>query len=281
MSLPIEINKIILLSDMDGTLLDSNSIASEKNKEAIRKFVELGGNFGIATGRGHQNALGFLDGVMINTPSIVYNGSMLYDFEKAAPSVMKTLPAEELTESILWLMDSYKEVMVQIYGAEMSYIVSSRESADEEVLIYHQPATFIHLDNILKEDWVKILISGNHDDLVALEKHLEESHLKDKVRWVFSSEIFLEILPLDVSKGTMLHELRKHYSDEHQIIAIGDFYNDIEMIQEADCGIATFNAPEAIKNLSDRVTVSNDDSAVASVIEDILANRIFNEGEEQ
>ena len=276
MNLPIEINKIILLSDLDGTLLDSNSIASEKNKEAIKKFVELGGNFGIATGRGHQNALGFLDGVVINTPSIVYNGSMLYDFEQSVPSVVKILPAEDLIESILWVMDSYKDVMVQIYGIEMSYIVSSRESVDEEILSYHQPATFINLDNIIKEDWVKILISGNHDELVELEKHLDASHLKDKVRWVFSSEIFLEILPLDVSKGTMLHELRKIYSDDHKIIAIGDFYNDIEMIQEADCGIATFNAPEAIKNLSNRVTVSNDDSAVAKVIEDILANRIFN-----
>jgi len=128
----------------------------------------------------------------------------------------------------------------------------------------------------MKEDWVKILISGNHDDLVELEKHLEASQLKDKVRWVFSSEIFLEILPVDVSKGTMLHELRKIYSNDHKIIAIGDFYNDIEMIQEADCGIATFNAPDAIKDISNRVTVSNDDSAVAKVIEDILANRIFN-----
>ena len=275
MKLPMEINKIILLSDMDGTLLDSNSVATEKNKEAIKKFVELGGNFGIATGRGHQNALGFLDGVMINTPSIVYNGSMLYDFEQVKPSIVKTLPAEELIESILWVMDSYDDVMVQVYGADMSYIVSSRESVDEEILVYHQPATFINLDNIIKEDWVKILISGNHDKLVELEKHLEASQLKDKVRWVFSSEIFLEILPLAVSKGTMLHELRKIYSDDHKIIAIGDFYNDIEMIQEADCGIATLNAPEAIKNLSNRVTVSNDDSAVAQVIDDILANRIF------
>lgn len=275
MKLPMEINKIILLSDMDGTLLDSNSVATEKNKEAIKKFVELGGNFGIATGRGHQNALGFLDGVMINTPSIVYNGSMLYDFEQVKPSIVKTLPAEELIESILWVMDSYDDVMVQVYGADMSYIVSSRESVDEEILVYHQPATFINLDNIIKEDWVKILISGNHDKLVELEKHLEASQLKDKVRWVFSSEIFLEILPLAVSKGTMLHELRKIYSDDHKIIAIGDFYNDIEMIQEADCGIATFNAPEAIKNISNRVTVSNDDSAVAQVIDDILANRIF------
>jgi len=275
MNLPIEINKIILLSDLDGTLLDSNSIATEKNKEAIKKFVELGGNFGIATGRGHQNALGFLDGVMINTPSIVYNGSMLYDFKQSVPSIVRTLPAEDLIESILWVMDSFKKLMVQIYGVEMSYIVSSRESVDEEILIYHQPATFINLDNIIKEDWVKILISGNHDDLVELEKHLEASQLKDKVRWVFSSEIFLEILPVDVSKGTMLHELRKIYSDDHKIIAIGDFYNDIEMIQEADCGIATLNAPDAIKDLSNRVTVSNDDSAVAKVIDDILANRIF------
>lgn len=275
MNLPIEINKIILLSDMDGTLLDSKSVASEKNKEAIKKFVELGGNFGIATGRGHNNAIGFLDGVMINTPSIVYNGSMLYDFEKSAYSEMETLPAEELIESIQWLLNSFKGVMVQIYGAEMSYIVSPRESADEEILIHHQPATFTSLDQIMNEEWVKILISGNHDDLMGLEKHLEESHLKDKVRWVFSSDIFLEVLPMDVSKGKMLHELRKHYSADHKVIAIGDFYNDVEMLQEADCGIATFNAPDAIKNISDRVTVSNDDSAVAEVIEDILANRIF------
>ena len=275
MNLPTDITKIILLSDMDGTLLDSASTPSEENKDAIRRFIELGGNFGIATGRGHLNALDFLEGVTINTPSIVYNGSMLYDFKETKVSVVKTLPADALQDFLHWVMENFKEVMIHVYGMDICHIITPEEDADLETLREHQPTTFSNLQDILGEPWVKLLFSGKNQNLLLLEEHLKGSHLDGIARWVFSADIYLEVLPSSVSKGTMLTELRRIYGKDYKIVAMGDFYNDIEMLREADFGFATQNAPEEVKNASDRVTVSNDESAVAEVIKEILDNKVF------
>ncbi|MEI8201182.1 MAG: HAD hydrolase family protein [Eubacteriales bacterium] len=86
-----EIRKKILLSDLDGTLLDSSSKVSVENQQAIKTFIAQGGHFGIATGRSQLNAVAFLDHVEINTPSILYNGCALYDFEaKKIPGAVQT-----------------------------------------------------------------------------------------------------------------------------------------------------------------------------------------------
>ncbi len=71
-------DKIILLSDIDGTLLNSQSRVGEKNRQAISEFIKEGGSFGIATGRSLTNARNFLENIEINGYCILANGSLHY-----------------------------------------------------------------------------------------------------------------------------------------------------------------------------------------------------------
>ncbi|ROR30528.1 hypothetical protein EDD66_102180 [Mobilisporobacter senegalensis] len=260
----------ILLSDMDGTLLDSNSRVSSKNKEAIKFFVNNGGKFGIATGRSQLNSVNFLDEVPISAPCILYNGGALYDFTANNFIALNLLPERVLINFLQYCIREVQNVMVQIYSTDMCYFVSKEALADPEVVAGHQPGQFIQIEDIIHEPWIKILFSGSEKDLKLVEKMMFQFDIADKVSRVFTSDIYLEILPLGVSKGSMLKNLKKTIGDDYKIYAVGDYNNDIEMIQLADVGIATENALSCLKDMADHISASNDEDAIADIIYRIM-----------
>lgn len=258
--------KIILLSDLDGTLLDSNSKVSVENQQAIKAFIAGGGHFGIATGRSQLNAVAFLDHVEINTPSILYNGCALYDFATKKFLALYKLPNKELEKYLRYCLKEFENVVIQAYCPDMNYIISPEKSADPRIVSDHQPCVFCQIEDIIEEHWIKILFSGKPEDLKAMENKIKDFGIEEKISRVFSSEIYLEFLPPLVSKGSMLPELRECMGTGYKIYAVGDYNNDREMLLAADVGIATRNALQGIKDIADMITVSNDESAIADII---------------
>ncbi len=268
-----DIRKVTILSDMDGTLVSSDGTVSEKNKEAIRRFISAGGYFGIATGRGHINVLNYTQGVEINAPSVLYNGAMLYDFHAGKSLRVESLPKEELTDLIKLVQKRYQNIMVHIYTPDTCYIVSQEKDADEKILSDHLPAVFAALETAVNEPWIKILLAGRNEDLKAIEKELDQ--IGDQhMRWVYSADIYLEILPEGVSKAAMISKMKEIHGGDHTVVALGDFYNDLEMLREADFGIAMGNAPDEVKAVADMVTLTNDEGGVSEVIESLLSGRL-------
>lgn len=264
-------DNIILLSDLDGTLLDSDSKVSAENQNAIKAFLAGGGHFGIATGRSHLNAKAFLNHVAINTPSILYNGCALYDFEAEKFLALYKLPNEKLVPYLKYCLKEFKNVMIQAYCPDMNYIISSEQSADPAVVTDHQPCMFCKLDDIIREPWIKLLCSGKPEDLHAMESKIKDFGIEQEINWVFSSEIYLEFLPPQVTKGSMLLQLREYMGAGYKIYAVGDYNNDREMLLAADVGIATRNALPDIREIADMITVSNDESAIADIIYHLIS----------
>ena len=93
------------------------------------------------------------------------------------------------------------------------------------------------------------------------------------VDFVRSAPYYYEMLPLDISKGTALAELKKACGmEDYTVVAVGDYNNDIEMLKTADVGICPSNATEAAKAAADIVLdVSCEDDAIASVVEYIFS----------
>ena len=78
----------------------------------------------------------------------------------------------------------------------------------------------------------------------------------------------MEIVDVHCSKATALEMLAKKYGiKQEEVIAIGDGFNDLPMIEWAGLGIAMENASETVKECADEVTASNDEDGVALVIE--------------
>ena len=101
-------------------------------------------------------------------------------------------------------------------------------------------------------------------------KHFVNGSLFVLKFFVHSEKVLMEILPKNINKGVSIHKFSELFGiDINKIVAVGDFENDVEMIKEAGVGVAVSNACPAAKEVADIVTVSNEEHAIAKVIEDI------------
>jgi Cof subfamily protein (haloacid dehalogenase superfamily) len=261
---------IILLSDMDGTLLNTQGFVSKENQEAVNYFVKNGGLFGIATGRSQLNALLFLDEIKVNAPSILFNGCGVYDFDKKKFIRLYELSKTKLITFLKHCLREFSDITIQIFCPELCYFVSPKSQADPYHVETHQPCEFCQIDDISELPWIKILFCGESQALNALNEQMVHQGLENELRWVFSSEIFLEYLPYGISKGSALQHIKESIGSGYKIYAVGDYNNDIEMLQAADVGIATQNAIISLKEVADRITVNNDENAIADIIYNII-----------
>ena len=78
----MDYSKVVLFSDLDGTLFNDETEVPENNREAIRGFCQAGGIFCISSGRIQSNIKRYIGDIPVNGPCILYNGSAVYDWEK-------------------------------------------------------------------------------------------------------------------------------------------------------------------------------------------------------
>ncbi len=263
-------SNVLLLSDMDGTLLNSQSIVSRENQEAIHYFIDNGGLFGIATGRSQRNSVLFLGDVKVNAPCILYNGCGIFDFETKQFLSIQELSKLKLLTFLKHCLSEFIEISIQVYCPEMCYFISPKSQVIPYIIEIHQPCEFCRIEEIIDLSWIKILFCGKPEELKKLNGKIDEYGLEKELHRVFSSELYLECLPFGVNKGSALTSIKKRMGDHYKIYAVGDYYNDIEMLQAADVGIATQNAISSLKKIADRITVNNDESAIADVIYNII-----------
>lgn len=261
---------ILLLSDMDGTLLNSKSLVSKKNKEAIDYFIENGGLFGVATGRSQNNSMNFLSGIQVNAPCILYNGSGVYDYGSKQFLLLYELPKLKLITFLKHCLIEFPDISIQIYSPEMCCFISPKSQVSPEIIELHQPCVFCRIEDMIELPWIKLLFIGKTEELTELNEEMNDFGLEKELHRVFSSEIYLECLPYGINKGSALLSIKERMGDNYKIYAVGDYYNDFEMLQAADVGIATQNAIASLKEVADRITVNNDESAIADIIYNIM-----------
>lgn len=265
-----DISKIILLSDMDGTLLDSKKQISDKNIAAIRRFTELGGKFTIATGRTIQAFEQYTKLLDLKMPVIMYNGAAIHDYSKGQTLYTHPLPKTAKTVA-LEIMETMPDAGGEVLKTDGTYVFSNTEYQQLHTKLCNIVPFYEDLADIADGGWLKVLFALAPEDVPFLEIIVKQKGFDKAFDFVRSADIFLEMLPKGVSKGSALSEYRKLPGmEDMKFISIGDFDNDIEMICEADLGVCPANAEESVKNAADIILdFNNDQSAVAELIDHI------------
>ena len=265
-----DISKVVLLSDMDGTLLDSHKNITDVDRRAIEHFTELGGRFTVATGRTIQSFDQFRSTLGLKYPIIMYNGAAIHDYISGETLYTHplTTAAKEYTRALLELMP---QAGGEVLKAEGTYVFSNTDYQKLHTKLCNIVPNYAELDEISDGGWLKVLFSLAPEDVDYMQILVGKQGYKD-VDFVKSSDIFLEMLPRGVSKGSALAEYRKLRGMEGcTFVSIGDFDNDIEMIVEADVGACPANAQDSVKEKADLIlTRTNDEGAVAELINYII-----------
>ncbi|HHY92043.1 MAG TPA: HAD family phosphatase, partial [Firmicutes bacterium] len=115
---------------------------------------------------------------------------------------------------------------------------------------------------------------GEPEELAAAHAQVAE-RLAGAVRTTSSHPNLLEVLASGVSKGRALARLAEHLGIPlAATVAVGDGFNDLEMLQAAGLGVAMANAPAAVRAQADYVTAGNNENGVARLITKLLAGKL-------
>ena len=267
-----------ILTDLDGTLLNSEGKVSEEDRAAIREFIDGGGLFAVGTGREPHNARRHLPELPINGPSIVLNGAAVYDFMEHRYLNTVLMDQEAALDVLLHCRELGLPLDMQVYTTEGIFYASPLEEADPGFLRIHQPTSFLPLDRLTEKSWIKaVLLERAPDALASMRAYLKE---KDYVRRLNLVEgttdvvkigMYQELLPPDVNKGTAVPFLRRLpvYAGR-SLFAAGDYWNDMELLRAVDVPCAPENAIGEVKAASRYVLSSHNDSAIADLIRRVI-----------
>ena len=262
---------IALFTDLDGTLFTSERTVSEENRRAIRRFIDGGGSFGISTGRAPANAGLMLPGMEMNTWSVVLNGAEGYHFVRRQSCGETSLPKKEIMALVDWVLKELPMVNVQLCTPDRLFFLSDPQFADEDFVTSHQPLEYAAPEAVAQEKWMKILFCAPRPILQQLLDYAGATGEAGVMDSVFTNEVYLEFLPRNTNKGTCLAGLRQQPELWGKtFVAIGDYTNDIELLQEADIAVAVANALPAVKKIADYVVCSNDEHALAYLIDVLI-----------
>lgn len=260
----MKLQETLLVSDLDGTLVDAYGDVPPDNNAAIRRYQAQGGHFAVATGRSWQSAGQYFVEWKPDAPCILLNGSVLYDYTKHKPVQVTAMPAQSIASFLAALLEQMPDAGAEVFNPDAVGVLRF------EVNIHNHltPEVFLSEHGLpdFPKPWCKALISCAAGRMAVL-RELAERLPHAGLRLVNSSANYLEILPEGVSKGSGLRALAKACGCESaHIFAIGDYENDRELLLAADTAAVPADGQDAMRALADLVTKPCPSGAVADLI---------------
>lgn len=267
-----KINKKLIVSDFDGTLLNSKHIITDAVKNAINEYVDCGGIFAVCTGRMLKSILPRVKELGLNGLVVAYQGSVIADIQSGKILKKNSILPQDVSVVCRFAEDC--GFTCNTYSDEVLY--TSIPAGDKILDIYESvtgvkavntsvPMSQFITDNNLACHKITFLVDPKKREYLfgLLRKEFDE-----KFDVTCSSSVLVEISPKGDNKGVALKFIADYFDiDMSSTVAIGDNLNDLSMIKAASVGVAVGNAVEELKGEADYVSVSSDEDAVAKIIE--------------
>ena len=258
---------VLLVTDLDSTLLNRCRRISEGNRRAIEYFEREGGLFTYVTGRTPFGTKVILDQMTPRIPFGCLNGGGIYD-ANANQYVWRADLDPQAEELIDFVRERFPEVGIELCGFDAAWVLRRNHIVDEHMALEglrFADATFGEVKDL---GIAKVLLMTEADRIEELAEALSSHPLSSEFAFVQSAEQYYEILPRGASKGALLLRLAEMLGiSRGKTVAIGDNHNDVSMIQAAKLGAAVANATSPAKSAADLVLdVTNEQDAIAHLI---------------
>lgn len=259
--------KLIVL-DIDGTLMGSDFVISDKVKNSIKKVVDKGCLVTLATGRMYAAAVKTAQELGITLPLITYQGALVKEFFKSDKELLHQDIKHDLSMNIIEDLRDF-DVQINIYlNDELISETDTeilREYADKRYIPFKVVDSF---NNVVNINSTKILaIDKNIEKVDEIKKFLSKKY-KGVLNVTKSTPYFCEIVNSSVSKGEAVLKLAKYLGIKpSEIMAIGDQDNDKDMLKVAKYPIAMGNATYAVKKMACYVTSDVYNDGVSEVLD--------------
>ena len=251
----MKFDNVLFCSDWDGTLTYQKTI-NEKDIESIKYFQENGGKFTFCSGRRPEHFSDVIDRIRPNTYVIGLNGALIMDVFTGEKLYESFIDSEALAvcKTLLNDYDCFQNVCVHF--------------DDEGSMILNKDEYNAEYERILKKNVYKVIAIAKSEEAVneamSAIKSLDLKSIVCSRSWITG----FEFLSKKATKSVGMKILAKA-TGSTKLYAIGDYENDIDMIEEADFGFAVGNAIEAVKAKADKVLCPAWEGAISEAIKEI------------
>ncbi|HUE86661.1 MAG TPA: HAD family hydrolase [Vicinamibacterales bacterium] len=273
-----KVAKIKLIGiDVDGTLLDSRGQLPADNLSAIVEAANRGIHIAIVTGRSFFFAMPAVAALPDPLTLVVHNGAIART--RAGDTLMRRLMPRQLALDVLGATASWRDAAVVIFdrplAGQMVYDRLDWEHPnrsrfrDRNREIIEQVAS---LEEAITEDPIQVAYNGSvpamRDVMAALERHPAADALSVSLTEYPSRDFSLvDVSAAGTTKGTGLAAVASLLGvDRAHVMAVGDNYNDREMLEWAAVGVVMGNAAPDLLTTGLETTASNDEAGLAAAI---------------
>lgn len=254
--------------DLDDTLLRDDLTISPRVVKAIQIARAQGVVATIATGRTPVSMKRYAQQLKIDVPVITFHGALIQQALSGEILFRRALPNRLAGEIVAGLLP--KGIHVQLYMGDRIFVQEENAWSRDYARIANVAIEKTELLTLLAETTEgveKILLIGEEAELDLLAPSLKAAYGRT-VHFTKSKPHFLEMTDIAVNKGVALDALAKRFGiAQADVMAIGDSFNDLEMIRYAGLGVAMGNARPEILEAADIITTTNEEDGVAEAIE--------------
>ena len=273
------INKRLIVSDFDGTLLTSENTVPDEVRSAINEYVACGGIFAVCTGRMLRSIMPRVRELGLKGLVVACQGTVIAEIESGelikCDSINHTEVAE-ICRFVEGLKSGFSDMKYGINTYRGDDLYTDIQKGEKRLTEYERitcvdtisvsiPMSEFVIKNELNCQKVTFLVSPKDREelyLCLLEKFGKRFDV------TCSASVLVEISPLNDNKGEALKYIAEYYGiPMASTVAIGDNLNDLTMIKAANTGVAVGNAVQGLKDAATYVSVSNNECAVAKIIE--------------
>lgn len=254
-----------VFSDIDGTLLNSQHQISFKTEQAIQRIVKQGIPFILVSARPPLAMTPYTTQLGTKNAMICYGGALILDadLQPLYNAVIEKTDLEQLDTDL----EDYANLSINHY-ANLDWFSNDLNNywtvQEGEITGLSATAKPNHLNQVHK-----ILVMGDASEIKALEDKLKPKYPQLSIHR--SKDTYLEIMNKQATKSNAIRFMEQKLNlSAEEVIAFGDNFNDLDMLEYAGLSVAMGNAPDEIKRVAKRVALSNNEDGIAVVLNEIF-----------
>ncbi len=273
----------LLAVDVDGTLLTDHGSITDKVSEALEKAVLLSWEVIIASGRTFHAAKPIIEKLPFLRYAVMNNGACIMNVQDFDVVYIEKIPSI-IVEEVVFITREHGVIPI-LYDSNIEdqhVYYDTVENACKYFKWYiNKDTRCVRVKDVMNctENIMQIGMLDSKDAIFSVKEALadvettvmtlpfESAHFggKNHDYW------FLQIVGKGARKNIALRRLVELLRiPDGRLVAVGDNYNDADMIRDADIGVAMGNAPEEIKKLASVIVASNNHSGLAQVVDDVI-----------
>lgn len=258
----------LVVTDMDGTLLNSKGEVSPEFFSLFKKLQQKNIHFVAASGRQYYSIIDKLSPIKEKITVIAENGGITKQNENELNTF---LLEREIAQKIIKKLRTIANVEIVLCGKKQAYIESNNEDFISFFSEFYTKFKQVEdLTAVVEDDFFKLAVFHGESSEEHIYPHVK--HWEDELQIKVSGKHWVDVSHKKSHKGNALQALQEHLGvTKAETIVFGDYNNDLEMLALADYSFAMENAHPNVKKLAAYATKSNDEHGVEYILKKLVS----------